>query len=108
VLVDQLGVPPAECTPAQLAYDLRKLRAKGVVRKVEGRPRYTLTDAGYRVAVYWTKLDQRLLTPVPGQSRDGCPARRGGLGASPRPRADAAQRQLRPRGRGGRPEIRGM
>jgi hypothetical protein len=64
VLVDQLGVPPAECTPAQLAYDLRKLRAKGVVRKVDGRHLYTLTDLGYRVAVYWTKLDQRLLTPV--------------------------------------------
>jgi hypothetical protein len=50
--------------PAQLAYDLRKLRGKGVVRKVDGRHRYTLTDLGCRVAGYWTKLHQRLLTPV--------------------------------------------
>jgi hypothetical protein len=64
VLLDRLGVPPAECTPAQLAYDLRKLRGKGVVRKVDGRHRYTLTDLGYRVAGYWTKLHQRLLTPT--------------------------------------------
>ena len=55
VLVDRLGVPPTECTPAQLAYDLRKLRGKGgVIRKTPG----------YRVAGYWTKLHQQLLTPT--------------------------------------------
>jgi hypothetical protein len=64
VLVDRLGVPSTECTPAQLAYDLCKLRGKGVVRKVDGRHRYTLTDLGYRVTVYWTKLHSRLLTPA--------------------------------------------
>jgi len=64
VLVDRLGVQPAECTPAQLAYDVRKLRAKGVVRKVDGRNLYALTDLGYRVAVYFTKLHQRLLSPA--------------------------------------------
>jgi hypothetical protein len=64
VLVDRLGVEPAQCTPARLAYDLRKLRGKGVVRKVDGRHRYTLTDLGYRVVVYCTKLHQRLLTPT--------------------------------------------
>jgi hypothetical protein len=62
VLVDRLGLPSTECSPAQLAYDLRKLRGKGVVRKVDGRHRYTLTDLGYRVTVYWTKLHPRLLT----------------------------------------------
>lgn len=64
VLVDRLGVEPVECPPASLAYDLRKLRGKGVVRKVDGRNLYTLTDLGYRVAVYCTKLHQRLLTPT--------------------------------------------
>jgi hypothetical protein len=34
-----------------------------VVRKVDERHRYTLTDLGYRV-VYCTKLHQRLLTPA--------------------------------------------
>jgi len=35
-----------------------------VVRKVDGRHRYTLTDLGYRVAGYWTKRHQRRLTPT--------------------------------------------
>ena len=35
-----------------------------LVRKVKGRNLYTLTDLGYRVAVYFTKLHQRLLTPA--------------------------------------------
>jgi len=64
VLVDRLGVDPVEWTPARLAYDLSKLRGKGVVRKVQGRNLYTLTDLGYRVVVYCTKLHQRLLSPA--------------------------------------------
>jgi hypothetical protein len=64
VLVDRLGGEPADCTPARLAYDLRKLRGKGLVRKAQGRNLYTLTDLGYRVALYFTKLHQRLLAPT--------------------------------------------
>ena len=55
---------PRSAPRRSLAYDLRKLRGKGLVRKVDGRHRYTLTDLGYRVAGYWTKLHQRLLTPT--------------------------------------------
>jgi hypothetical protein len=64
VLVDRLGAEPADCTPARLAYDLRKLRGKGLVRKAQGRNLYTLTDLGYRVALDCTKLHQRLLAPT--------------------------------------------
>lgn len=64
VLVDRLGADAAECTPSRLAYDLTKLRGKGLVRKVQGRNLYTLTDLGYRIALYATKLHQRLLTPA--------------------------------------------
>ena len=64
VLVDRLGVSPAACTPAPLAYGLRKVRGQGVVRKVDGRHRYTPTDLCDRVAGYWTKLHPRLLTPT--------------------------------------------
>jgi hypothetical protein len=64
VLIDQFGAGPAELTPARLGYQLAKLRAKGLLRKVPHRNRYTLTDLGYRVALYWTKLHQRLLTPT--------------------------------------------
>ena len=64
VLVDRLGADPADCTPARPAYDLTKLRGKGLVRKAHGRNLYTLTDLGYRVALYFTKLHQRLLAPT--------------------------------------------
>jgi hypothetical protein len=64
LLVERFGVDPAEVTPARLGYQLAKLRAKGLLRKVAHRNRYTLTDLGYRVALYWTKLHQRLLSPT--------------------------------------------
>lgn len=64
VLTDRLGADPADCTPGRLAYDLTKLRGKGLVRKVSGRNLYALTDLGYRVALYFTKLHQRLLSPT--------------------------------------------
>ncbi len=64
VLVERLGAPAGEITPGHMGYQLRKLRGKGLVRKVKGRNLYTLTDLGYRVAFYFTKLHQRLLTPA--------------------------------------------
>jgi hypothetical protein len=45
-------------------YQLTKLRGKGLLRKVAGRNRYTLTDRGYRAALYCTKLHERLLSPT--------------------------------------------
>jgi len=64
VLVERLGTPADAVTPGHMGYQLRKLRGKGLVRKVKGRNLYTLTDMGYRVAVYFTKLHQRLLAPA--------------------------------------------
>jgi DNA-binding transcriptional ArsR family regulator len=80
MLVERLGAEATEVTPARLSYQLTKLRAKGLVRKVQGRNRYTLTDLGYRVTLYTTKLHQRLLTPtLDGLDR----ALRAALAASP-------------------------
>jgi DNA-binding transcriptional ArsR family regulator len=64
LLVDRFGAEPTEVTPARLSYQLTKLRGKGLVRKVPRRNRYTLTDRGYRVTLYLTKLHQRLLSPT--------------------------------------------
>lgn len=57
-----LGVP--DDGRSLLGEELAKLRAKGLVRKVQGRHRHTLTDLGYRVPHAWTKLHQRLLAPA--------------------------------------------
>jgi hypothetical protein len=64
MLVGRFGAVAPEVTPARLSYQLTKLRGKGLLRKVVGRNRYTLTDQGYRAALYLTKLHQRLLSPT--------------------------------------------
>jgi hypothetical protein len=64
VLIDQLGAPAEEVTPGHVGYELRKLRGKRLIRKVGGRNRYTVTDLGYRTALYLTKLHDRLLGPA--------------------------------------------
>ena len=53
-----LGAP---YTVRQASYDLRRLRRKGLVRKLEKRQRYELTADGRRVAVLFTKTYHRLL-----------------------------------------------
>jgi repressor of nif and glnA expression len=44
-----LGKTTETYKSSQLRYDLSKLRAKGLVQKVEGTQGYRLTDEGYRV-----------------------------------------------------------
>jgi hypothetical protein len=61
VLVEQMGAEPQEATPARIGYELR---GKGLIRRVAGRNRYTLTELGYRTALALTKLHQRLLLPT--------------------------------------------
>jgi hypothetical protein len=64
MLAERFGAAPAEVTSARLSYQLAKLRGKGLLRKTVGHNRYTLTDPGYRAALYLTKLHQRLLSPT--------------------------------------------
>ncbi len=47
----------------QATYDLRRLRRKGLVRRLPGRQRYLLTPLGRRVAVLFVKTYGRVLTP---------------------------------------------
>jgi hypothetical protein len=47
----------------QATYDLRRLRRKGIVMRLEGTNRYQLTDTGRRVAVLFTKTYGRVLAP---------------------------------------------
>ena len=49
---------------AQMTYDLRRLRLKGLIRRIEHSNRYVLTPDGLRVAVFYTKLHHRLLGPL--------------------------------------------
>ena len=46
-----------------MSYDLRRLRLHGLVERLP-RNTYTLTPDGIRVAVFYTKLRNRLLRPL--------------------------------------------
>lgn len=51
-------------TSAQMTYDLRRLRLKGLIRRLEHSNTYVLTPEGLRVALFYTKLHDRLLGPL--------------------------------------------
>jgi hypothetical protein len=54
----------APYTPGQMTYDLRRLRLAGLIRRLDRTNRYVLTADGIRVAVFYTKLHNRLLRPL--------------------------------------------
>jgi hypothetical protein len=56
-----LGVPYSQ---AQASYDLRRLRLKGLIVRLEHSNTYVLTPDGQRVAIFYTKLHNRLLRPL--------------------------------------------
>ncbi|MDE3097651.1 MAG: hypothetical protein KGK07_16820 [Chloroflexota bacterium] len=60
--VEQLLLRPYG--PAQMSYDLRRLRAKGLIRRIEGSHRYVTTETGTTVALLFTKSYQRFVHPL--------------------------------------------
>jgi len=56
----RFGLSPDEYTAAQLRYDLLKLRAKGWIRKLEGKALYVLTPKGMAQATTLAKLNECL------------------------------------------------
>jgi hypothetical protein len=49
--------------PAQMTYDLRRLRLKGLIHRIPGTHRYTATTYGLTVAFFYSKLYLRLVRP---------------------------------------------
>jgi hypothetical protein len=58
------GLTHAPYTPSQMTYDLRRLRLAGLIRRISHTNRYVLTADGIKVAVFYTKLHNRLLRPL--------------------------------------------
>lgn len=48
---------------AQMTYDLRRLRLKGLIARIGKSHRYHLTDLGIKVVTFFTKLYHRLFAP---------------------------------------------
>jgi hypothetical protein len=56
-----LGAP---YSMSQMSYDLRRLRLKGLITRLPHTNTYVCTDEGQRVALFYTKVHNRLLRPL--------------------------------------------
>jgi hypothetical protein len=68
------GLLHAPYTPGQMTYDLRRLRLAGLIRRIERTNRYVLTPDGLKVAIFYTKLHNRLLRPLLAADQPQAPA----------------------------------
>lgn len=55
-----LDVKVADYSSGKMTYDLRRLRHKGIIYRLEKSNRYIVTPYGYRVAIFLTRLNARL------------------------------------------------
>ncbi|MEU5942305.1 hypothetical protein ABZ807_24680 [Micromonospora sp. NPDC047548] len=60
-------------TTSQMTYDLRRLRFNGLIRRIEHTHTYVLTPDGQRLAIFYTKLNDRLLHPLLAADRPQAP-----------------------------------
>jgi hypothetical protein len=58
------GLLGQEYTASQMSYDLRRLRLHGLIQRLPRSNRYVVTTEGIRVAVFYSKLQNRLLRPL--------------------------------------------
>ena len=65
-----LGVP---YSMNQASYDLRRLRLKGLIRRLPNSNTYVLTPDGLRIAIFYTKIYQRVLVPLTAADRPPAP-----------------------------------
>jgi hypothetical protein len=67
------GLLGSDYRPGQMTYDLRRLRLAGLIRRIEHTNRYQLTGDGIRIAVFYTKLYNRLLVPLTAADQSQAP-----------------------------------
>jgi hypothetical protein len=63
LLARLLGRQPDDIKAGQVTYDLRRLRAHGLINRVPGSHRYRVSDTGLHHAMLITHIDTRLLRP---------------------------------------------
>jgi hypothetical protein len=63
VVAQLIGAAPDAYSSAQMTYDLRRLRLKGLIERVAHSHRYRLTSLGLKVVTFFTKLYQRVFRP---------------------------------------------
>ena len=50
-------------SPGSMTYDLRRLRLHGLIRRIEKSRRYEVTEYGLRIALFFTRIHDRVLRP---------------------------------------------
>jgi hypothetical protein len=73
LLAGLLGKTPDQLSAGQVSYDLRRLRAHGLITRIPGTHRYQITDTGGHHAMLLTHLHTRLLQPSLAQLTDPNP-----------------------------------
>jgi hypothetical protein len=68
------GLLHAPYSPGQMTYDLRRLRLTGLITRIDHTNRYALTPDGISMAVFYTKLHNRLLRPLMAARQPQAPA----------------------------------
>ena len=92
------GLLGSTYTPGQMTYDLRRLRLNGLIRRLPHTNRYILTADGIRIAVFYTKVYNRLLVPLTAANQPQAPPElRAALAAITRHVDDYANRARLPR-----------
>ena len=67
------GLLAAPYTPGQMTYDLRRLRLARLIERIPHTNRYVLTPDGIKVAIFYTKLHNRLLRPLAAADQPQAP-----------------------------------
>ncbi len=73
LLAGLLGKTADDISASQASYDLRRLRAHGLINRIPRSHRYRVTDAGLHHAMLLTHLQTRLLQPGLAQLTDPDP-----------------------------------
>jgi hypothetical protein len=73
LLAGLLGKDTNHISPGQVSYDLRRLRAHGLIDRIPGSHRYQTSDRGLHHAMLLTHIDTRLLQPGLAQLTDPDP-----------------------------------
>lgn len=58
-----LGLLPDQLTSGQMTYHLRRLRLHGLVKRQPNTHRYQVTEFGWRVALFFTRMYARVIRP---------------------------------------------
>jgi hypothetical protein len=73
LLAGLLGKDTDQISAGQVSYDLRRLRAHGLIDRIPGSHRYQTSDRGLHHAMLITHIDTRLLHPGLAQLTDPAP-----------------------------------